>query len=87
MTDQPFAFRARSLSEPASRLVAVSPDDATDLPLGTTRGLYVGGPGLLCVLDASGERTDFATPGGLYHPIRIRRVLQATTATDIVALY
>lgn len=87
MTDQAFSSRARGLSEPASRLAVVSPSDTTDLPLGVTRGLYVGGSGLLCVLDASGARADFETPGGLYHPIRISRVLTTTTATGIVALY
>lgn len=72
------------LSDPASRLIAVTPSDATDLT--GTRGLYVGTSGDLIIKDMNGTQTTIANAPVGYHPLRVTRVMAATTATDIVAL-
>lgn len=79
--------RARGLGDPADRLVPVIPADDADLPEGLTRGLFVGGAGELTVIDAAGGQVALRSAEAQYHPIRVRRILTATTATGIVALY
>ena len=79
--------RARGLTEPASRLIPVIADDDRDLPGGLTRGLFVASAGALRVADATGAIVELASGDAQYHPIRILRVLTATTAAGLVALY
>lgn len=71
---------------PATRYVAVTPSDATVLGC---RAIYVGGTGTL-VLQAyeGGPSISFATiAAGVEHALSAYRIMAATTATGIVALY
>jgi hypothetical protein len=75
------------MQDPAIRLAAVTKSDTTDL--GPVRAIYVGGAGnlvLKCKAD-DGAVTLTAVAPGAWYPIRARFVMDATTATDIVAMY
>lgn len=88
MSGETFSGRARSVDGPAESFAPVTPNDAQDLPLGLTRGLFVGQAGVFTVLDARGVAVQFTSSDGQYHPLRVRRVLATdTTAAGIVALY
>lgn len=68
---------------------AVTPNDSTDLTLGTCRALYVGGAGDVSIVDLGGETVVFVGAlAGSVLPIQTARVnATGTTATNIVALY
>ena len=68
---------------------AVTPNDSTDLALGTCRALYVGGAGDVSIDDLGGETVVFVGAlAGSVLPIQTARVnATGTTASDIVALY
>lgn len=71
----------------ATRAAAVTPSDATIL---SCHSLYVGGAGNLAVqtIDATATTiTLVGVPAGTIIPLACYRVLAATTATNIVALY
>lgn len=73
---------------PATRAVAVTASDSTDLT--GTRGLYVGGAGnvaVRCIHSPDTTVTLNSVPAGSIIPIQVTRVMAATTATNIVALY
>ena len=72
---------------PASGAAAVTPSDSTEL--GPCRALYVGGAGNVVVWmpGRSDNITFLAVPAGTILPVMARRVMAATTATNIVALY
>ena len=74
--------------DPADRLVAVTPSDATDLT--GARALFVGGAGNLALM-AVGDTAAVTLTGvlaGSIIPVRVSRVMSTnTTATNIVALY
>lgn len=73
-------------SDPAREIVPVEKIDA-NLPLGRCRGLLVGTPGTLNIMDASGAiRTNVPIQQG-YNPIEVLQVRTGGTATDIWALY
>ena len=77
-----------SYADPADKLAAVTPSDATDLT--GVRGLYVGVTGdlaLRCVNSPATTVTLVAVPAGTVLPIRVTRVMAASTATSIVAMY
>lgn len=67
----------------------VTPSDDTDL--GYVKGLYVGTSetgNVLVVTMADGALVSFETPAaGTILPLRVQRVMAATTCADIVALY
>jgi len=70
----------------ARRLVAVTPSDSTDLT--GVRALWIGGAGtvsLKCVDDTAA--VSLTVPAGTLLPVFASRVMAATTATLIVALY
>jgi hypothetical protein len=70
----------------ARRLVAVTPSDTTDLT--NCRALWIGGAGtvsLKCVDDTAA--VSLTVPAGTLLPVFASRVMAATTATLIVALY
>jgi hypothetical protein len=71
----------------ATKAVAVTPDDGTDLPFVTT-SVYVAGTGDLVVILA--EDTDPVTftdvPSGTVLRMCVKRVMEATDATGVVAL-
>lgn len=72
---------------PASGYAAVTASDTTDL--GPVRALYVGVTGTLVLstgLTGSGV-TFAAVPAGMIVPVACRRVMAASTATSVVALY
>jgi hypothetical protein len=73
---------------PAESVVAVTPNDSTDLSA-VCRGLYIGGAGSVNVDVADGTTVVFSgLNGGQILPVRIKRVrATSTTATNIVALY
>lgn len=75
-------------ADPADKLAAVTASDATDLT--GARALYVGGGGdvaLRAVNSSTTTVTLVGVPSGTILPIRVTRVMAATTATNIVALY
>lgn len=73
-------------SDPAAFAADVTPSDATILT--PTRALYIGGTGSVVVQMYGSENTQTfaAVPVGIL-PIRVTKVLAATGATDIVALW
>lgn len=76
-----------STDVPAVNAIAVTPLDATVLTP-TVRALYVGGAGDVSVTMANGGLATFsAVPAGTILPIRVTKVMTATTATLILALY
>lgn len=72
---------------PASSAVAITPDDDTDLTT-TTRGIYVGTGGDLAVIlaDDTVAVTFANVASGIVYPLRVKRVMEASTATDLVGL-
>lgn len=79
---------AADLSSPASRGVAITPSDTTDLPVGV-RAVWVGGAGAISVIlaDDANPITLSAVPAGTLLPIMARRVrATGTTATLLVGL-
>ena len=80
--------RSASTIGPARALRAVTPSDASDLPDGVSRSIYVGGAGNVAVVDALGNAVDLASAANQYHPIQVARVrATGTTASGILALY
>ena len=86
----PFLFVDDQVESPSRKAFAVTPSDATDFQ--TTgvvpKALYIGTPGDLVVqlVGDAGTVTFVNVGGGSILPIRPRRVLAATTATNIVGL-
>jgi hypothetical protein len=72
-----------------TKAVAVTPNDATALVNGPTKGLYVGGAGNVAVTTAEGNAVTFnALQVGVVHNLSVTHVkLTGTTATNILALY
>ena len=72
---------------PARTWSDVTPSNITVLPAGV-RGLYVGGTGDLRLQGYDGVGCTFiGVPAGTFVPCAPHKVLAATTATLIVALY
>jgi hypothetical protein len=71
----------------AYRATAVTPSDATVIPV--PRSLYVGGAGdIAAVLAGDTAVVTFSgVPAGSILPIQVTKVMAATTATLILALY
>lgn len=74
-------------SDPSSGFAAVTKSDTTILE--NVRALWVGGAGDLAVQAKAGNPTITfkGVAAGSIVPIKAARVMAATTATDIVALY
>ena len=71
---------------PYTRGAAVTKSDTTVLEI--TQALYIGGAGAVTVTMADGGDVTFtAVPVGTILPIQVSKVLAATAATAIVALY
>jgi len=82
-----FSSHSIDVAAPAAGAFAITPNDATifDQP---TRALYVGGSGTVQVEMLWGSTVTFeGVPGGSTLPIRVRRVLAATSANFLVGLY
>lgn len=73
-------------SEPARAGAAVTPSDSTNLDQ-VTRALWVGVEGDLAVEMESGDEVTFTNVYVGWHPLRVRKVLEATTAGEIVAVW
>jgi hypothetical protein len=70
----------------------VTPSDTVDLPLGPTRGLYIGSatacPVAVILADDTSAVTFAAVPTGTFMPIRAKRVLATgTTCTPIIGMW
>lgn len=73
-----------AVTAPAGDAFAVTPSDVTRF---YANALYVGGTGDVAVETEGGTSvTFFMVPAGAILPIRCRRVLAATTATNILGL-
>ena len=73
-------------SLPAISAEEVTPNDAADLT-DMSRAIYVGTGGDLTVVMEEGQTVTFANvPDGTLLPLRVSRVMEASTATDIVAI-
>lgn len=85
----PFQSYGTGLEAPATRAVAVTPNDSTDLTV-FARALYVGVGGNI-TLDTVGGDSAVAfvgVPAGSILSVRTQRVrLTGTTASDILALW
>jgi hypothetical protein len=73
----------------ASTCLAVTPNDSTDLTLGTCRAIYVGEGGNIALVDGAGTTVDFVgVTAGSVLPVQTARINATdTTATNLVALY
>jgi serine/threonine protein phosphatase PrpC len=81
-----FSTQTPGLTAPAIDGFAIAPDDDADLAQ-TTRAIYVGTGGALYVVLASGAEVSLANVGdGTVLPLRVRRVLESSTAGDLVGL-
>lgn len=83
-----FESLADSVSNPATRAVAVVPHDINPLP-DVPKALYIGTGGTLVARGASGGDVTFKNvPEGSVLPLRAQYVrATGTSAADIVALY
>lgn len=71
---------------PAYKLTAVTPSDATELV--GVRALWIGGAGNVSVIACNDtSAVTLTVPAGTLLPIFARKVMAATTATNIVAFY
>ena len=67
---------------------AITPADATDLPLQGCRAIYVGGAGNISVVDLDGVTTVFSNVAAGVLPVQAKGVnATGTTATGLIALY
>ncbi len=81
-----FSSHSNSLTSPASKAFAITPNDSLDLSE-ITRAIYVGGAGDLTVQMMDGADATFVgVSAGTLLPLRARRVKVASTATNIVGL-
>jgi len=77
-----------SYSDPADHIAAVTVSDTTNLT--GCRGLLIGGAGDVAVRMINAPSTTVTITGvvaGALLPLRVTRVMAATTATNITALY
>lgn len=82
----PFDTHTSGLESPASRAMAVTPDDAADL-LVATRALSVATSGFVQLTTVQGDIARLFIASGVPFPIRARRIwATGTTATDIIGL-
>jgi hypothetical protein len=81
-----FARHTRSLTSPPEHALEIAPGEA-DLPQ-ATRALYVGVAGDLAVRMLGGAAVTLRNvPAGSLLPLRVRRVLPATSAGGLVGLW
>jgi hypothetical protein len=87
MSDR-FANVESGIDDPATHAFAITPDDDADLPA-VTRGIYIGGAGDLVVtmLGGGDPVTLVGLAAGIVHPLRVARVHEDSTATDIIGVY
>lgn len=87
MPQAPYLER-HNIMAPAEDLVAVTPDDANNLPGGECRGLLVGVAGNASLVTARGNTVSGVPLQAGFNPIRCVRVrATGTAATNIWAIY
>ena len=75
------------LESPATRLLEITPDDATDLSF-VSRALNVGTSGAVRITTRDGDTATVMVSAGIPFPVRALRVwATGTTATNIVAMF
>jgi len=80
------AYRSANATVAAHGARAVTPSDSTVLEV--TRGLFIGTTGDVAVTMADGQAVTFSNlASGVILPIQVTKVMAATTASDILALY
>ena len=87
MTDK-FLGQAYTLESPSQEVIAITPNDSTDLSV-FTRAIYVGVGGDISVIPLAGSTpvTFVGLQAGQLLPIRVKRVrASGTTATNILGL-
>lgn len=73
---------------PGIKHAAITPSDTVDIAGGPCRAIYVGGAGVVAVVDQFGTLVNYTAPAGTYLFICAKRVnLTNTTATLMVALF
>jgi hypothetical protein len=82
--------QAGAFGDPADRVTLVTPSDATDLT--GVRGIMVGTSGTLVVRMVNAPDTSVTIPAnavvaGNIYPIRVTRIMAASTASEIVAFW
>ncbi|MEM7509080.1 MAG: hypothetical protein AAF415_20360 [Pseudomonadota bacterium] len=81
-----FENHAPGLESPATRLVEITPDDATELQF-VTRAITVENSGHLQIVTAGGDTGRLFVAAGVPFPIRARQIMATgTTASGIVGL-
>lgn len=82
-------YRTANATVSAHGAQAVTASDSTELPC--TRALYVGTGGNVSVIMGDGQNGSAVTfsnvPTGVILPIQVVKVMAATTASNILALY
>lgn len=88
MAADDFGSLLTGLNSPASRFVAITPNDAADIAK-ASRGIYVGTSGDVRITDGFGNTVTFKNlVAGVIHPIRAHRIWATnTSAIDIIAVY
>lgn len=82
----PFDSHSQSLESPATILVPVTPDDATDLST-PSRALNAAGSGYVRVTTTGGTTATLFIAAGIGFPVRATRVwASGTTATGLTAM-
>ncbi len=75
------------VGEPASNAFAITPHATEELTY-VTRAIYIGGAGNVDVVTLGGQAVSFtAVPVGTILPIRVKRVINTSTATFMLGLY
>lgn len=82
--------RLPAMADPAMSAFAITPNDSTDLSP-RVRAIYVGGDGNLSIVPIDHTSNTgivfYGVRAGTVLPVATRRVLTATTATNLVGLY
>ncbi len=72
----------------ARKAVAIVPDTNNDLPNFASRGIWVGGAGIVVLDPVDGApNISITCPAGAFLPIQARRVRATSTATLMIAFY
>lgn len=80
------AYRSANATVSAHGAVVVVKSDSTELPV--TRALFIGTSGDVVVVMADGQTVTFANiANATILPIQVQKVLAATSASNILALY
>lgn len=89
MTADPMSAVPPNQSMPAIRIIAVTPDDANDLPNGICRALWISSAGTVSVIDASGGSAVSlgSLAVGTVFPGKVSRVRSTGTSATVLALY